>query len=52
MGSIRLKSATVPFREAPESAVRIDDWTPCAKVTDSLKNGEADVLAAIKAAHY
>ncbi len=52
VGSVQLKAESVPFREAPESIVRVTDWTPCAKVTDSLKDGEADVMAAIKAAHY
>jgi hypothetical protein len=52
VGSAKLKAESVPFREPPESIVRIDDWAPCSKVTDSLKDGEADVLAAIKAAHY
>jgi hypothetical protein len=49
---VQLKAESVPFREAPESIVRVNDWAPCGKVTDSLKDGEADVVAAIKAAHY
>lgn len=52
VGSVQLKAESVPFREPPEAIVRVVDWAPCAKVTDSLKDGEADVMAAIKAAHY
>ena len=52
VGTVRLKAQSVAFREPPESAVMVDDWVPCDKVTDSLKNAEADVVSAIKQAHY
>jgi hypothetical protein len=52
VGAVKLKQPTVAFRDPPESAVAVQDWVPCDKITASLATGEADVVAAIKAAHY
>jgi len=48
-GSATLRSPTVPFREPPESYVRISDFVPCKDIAKYLKQRESVVLGALRA---
>ncbi len=48
-GRVRLRSATVPFREPPESEVTVLDFAPCGSVLGELSAQEDQVVAAIRA---
>jgi hypothetical protein len=48
IGQVRLKRDAVPFREPTESAVTVDDFASCAKMSESFGDHEADIVAAIK----
>jgi hypothetical protein len=49
-GGVRLGRDTVAFREPPESQVKVNDFASCAKLVESMGQGDAEVAAAIKAA--
>ena len=47
-GKVRLKAETVPFREAPEAKIGVDDFVPCGQLLTSLNEHEADVTRALQ----
>jgi len=49
-GDVQLRGASVPFREPPENAVTVSDYTPCGELTGDLAPRDADVVEAIRAA--
>jgi hypothetical protein len=49
-GRTTVSADTVPFREAPEKKVKVDDYAPCGKLPGDLASKDADVETAIRGA--
>lgn len=50
VGEMDLKTNVVPFREPPESQVKIRDWAPCAEIDARLDSGKDALVKAVRAA--
>ena len=49
-GAIRLLADSVPFRDPPESVVKVSDFATCTKLAEAMKPHDAEVVAAVKSA--
>jgi hypothetical protein len=49
VGEVKLRAATVPFREPPEGAIEVLDYQRCDAVATSLGAREAEIESAIRA---
>ena len=49
-GRIELRSTQIPFRDPPESYVRVKDFAPCASLVDTMRENDDAVGNALRAA--
>ena len=49
-GAIKADALTVPFRDPPETHVKVTDYASCSKIDEALAAHEDDIAAAIRAA--
>jgi hypothetical protein len=47
-GNVRLKSATAPFREPPESQVVVEDFASCGDLDNAMLAQDEAIITAIK----